>query len=328
MRPRGRLRGRPTPGLISLCALAGALAAAPADATPEQPAPPERAEDCRYDRIAPQPEEKPNAFQHRAFPRDDVFRPLTADPLEMRFFGNFGWAEFEPGLGDSPDLDRTIYSLVGLGGKTGVWSYRETGSCDGIQLNIFGGAISMFALDPLILANIDYRGGIALTASRKPFAARLRLYHQSSHLGDDFLFEHPEFSERSLSFEAADLVGSITGGWWRLYGGPGALLRIDPADLGRLTMRAGIEIRPERLAFPGFGEGSMWTPVAATDVLSHQGRDWGATWSTKAGLALAGLEHRRRVRVLATLLYGYIPYGSFFDETQTAQAGLEAKFVY
>lgn len=286
------------------------------------------ATDCRYHPNAFDEGDDERGFEQSVFPRDDLFRPPTADPTEMRFFSSFGWAEFQPDLSREEGFDHFIQSVVGLGGTAGLWTRRREQSCDGVQVNIFGGAISTFAIDPLFLVNVDYYGGLSLSLKRDELSARLRVYHQSGHLGDDFLFENPGFPQEELSLEAVDVLGSVTGSWWRLYAGPGVVVRAKPTDLGRGMVRAGAEIRPERLELPIPSSRVTWAPVAATDLLSHQARDWGVTWSSKAGIAITTARHDRHLRFLVTFLDGYMPYGVFFDAHETTQLGLEAQFVY
>ncbi len=266
-------------------------------------------------------------FDHLGFPRDDIFRPLLAASLEPRFYGDFGWSRFSPELSDGDIFDSFIYSLVGLGGSAGIWSWRNKRTCEGLQLNLFGSVNSLFAFNPLFLINVDYQGGVSATAKRGAFSGRLRIYHQSSHLGDDFLLEHPDFPAHDLSFETADAVASFHGDWGRLYLGGGYMLRVEPADLGRATLQAGAEFYPHNWQQAGPIPTMAWTPMAATDVLSHQARDWAVTSTTKLGVELVGRQ-QRRARVLVTARHGYAPFGIFFDDHQVTSAGLEAQFIY
>lgn len=284
--------------------------------------------DCRYSRRVATTVDTAEGFEHIGFPRDDVFRPLLAAPLEPRFSGTFGWAVFDPDLSRSNGFSHFIAAFVGLAGSAGFWSWRNWQTCDGIQINMFGGAFSQFALNPLYLLNVDYHGGLSATGSWGTFSARLRIYHQSSHLGDDFLLENPDFSAQNLSFEAADLVGSLFGSWWRIYAGGGWLLRVDPADLGRASFQLGAELRSEVWERPAPLPTMLWAPVMGTDLVSHQARNWGVTWNTKAGVELVGQQYRRRFRLVATYLFGFSPYGYFFREHQVSSPGLEVHFVY
>lgn len=288
--------------------------------------------DCRY---SPRdlPTKTPRgdlarSFEHLGFPRDDVFRPLLAAPTEPRFSGTFGWASYEPELSRGNGLSNFISIFVGLAGSAGLWTFRDRRFCDGVQLNIFGGAFSQFALNPLHLLNIDYQGGLAVTGSRGDFSARLRVYHQSSHLGDDFLIANPDFSTQTMSFEALDFVAAMVGSWWRIYAGGGWYVRVDPGELGRGSLRLGMELRSEVWERPAPFSNMHWAPLFGTDLLSHQARQWGLTSNTMMGAELVSQKNLRRFRVVATFLHGYTPYGYFFQDHRVTSPGLEVHFVY
>ena len=59
-------------------------------------------------------------------------------------------------------------------------------------------------------------------------SARIRGYHQSSHLGDEFILNNPGVDRVNLSFEVFDGLLSFEGDWWRLYIGGGYLAGAKP----------------------------------------------------------------------------------------------------
>ena len=56
----------------------------------------------------------------------------------------------------------------------------------------------------LSLINADYYVALPLTFIKGPFSARLRLYHESSHLGDEFLLENQSIKRLNPSMEVVD----------------------------------------------------------------------------------------------------------------------------
>ena len=78
----------------------------------------------------------------------------------------------------------------------------------GFQISISGSVFAQFDLDvnSYDLLNADYIVGIPITMRTGAFSARLRLYHQSSHLGDEFLLreEDPTFVRENISYESAE----------------------------------------------------------------------------------------------------------------------------
>ncbi len=58
---------------------------------------------------------------------------------------------------------------------------------------------------------------------------RVRLYYQSSHLGDEFILRNPDFNRINLSFEEIEALLSLDVKWARIYGGGGYLIHREPA---------------------------------------------------------------------------------------------------
>lgn len=77
------------------------------------------------------------------------------------------------------------------------------------------------------------------------FSTRMRLYHQSTHLGDEFVLHNPGFNRVNYSYEEGEAILSLDapGGWGRLYTGGGYLLHREPANLDRLKVQAGVKLR-------------------------------------------------------------------------------------
>lgn len=132
------------------------------------------------------------------------------------------------------------------------------------------------------LINADYTIGIPLTYRRGRFSARMRLYHQSSHLGDEFLIrEQPE--RVNLSYEAIELLASGEIGALRLYGGGEYLYHREPEELEPGVLHAGIEYRHPRRTLD-IGSVGMAHFIAGMDVKGFEQHDWDAAVSAKAGL--------------------------------------------
>jgi hypothetical protein len=168
------------------------------------------------------------------------------------------------------------------------------------------------------LVNADYVVGLPLTVRRGAFSSRLRIYHQSSHLGDEYLLrEPPDRRDReNLSFEALEWIVSADGGPIRVYGGGEMLFSRTPEDLGRYTAHGGFELRPSPRILP-LGALGGFRFVAATDVKSSEEQDWKPAISARAGLEYdrAGTDATaRRWGIFGEFYTGPSPYGQFFRE--------------
>ena len=159
-----------------------------------------------------------------AFPQDDVFRSLTADPKQPQFITSYQRIRYR-------EVNQSINAgVVAFGETFGLYGHRD-GNCNGLQVGIQGGVFAQFNLDAPSkdLINADYVVGLPVTWRQGPFSARVRLYHQSSHLGDDFLLDNPGINRIDFRFEEVEGLMSVDLAWLRLYGGGGYLLHREPA---------------------------------------------------------------------------------------------------
>ena len=160
-------------------------------------------------------------------PRGDVFCPLLADPKGQRSFVSYIRETDDEG-------DRDIGS-VGISDAFALLRVGGSKPGNGFQVGISGSVFAQFDLDinSYDLLNADYIVGLPITMRSGAFSARLRLYHQSSHLGDEFLLreEDPTFVRENISFESAEMLLSLDGGPVRVYGGGEYLLRRDHASI-------------------------------------------------------------------------------------------------
>ena len=104
--------------------------------------------------------------------------------------------------------ESVIVSAVGFGGTLGLWGLRQKKNCNGFQINIFGAVFSQFNLDApsTDLINSDFQFGVPFTFRHGPLSARLRVFHQSSHVGDEFLLNNPDFKRVNLTFEMVEAM--------------------------------------------------------------------------------------------------------------------------
>lgn len=278
--------------------------------------------DCRYD-----DGDLPPEHGTRLLPAHDVFRPLLADMKEPRFYAGYRSTRFDspPAAHANPGQRQIDAAVVAMGGSAGLLGFRRRGTCDGYQIGVAAGMFSQFNMSTphSNLTNTDYLVGVPITARWGAISARLWVYHQSSHLGDDFLLTTPRMiNQVGVSFEAAEALLSYTTGGLRIYGGPGYIFHtVSPMD--RIILQGGAELRGEPSFLGGSAQLSL-APVAGVDVRSYEARDFGVTVSAKAGIEMASLEGRR-LRLLAVYLGGYTPFGQFFLTERETNFGIEVQ---
>lgn len=231
-------------------------------------------------------------------PVGELFWPLLADPKQSQFYvsvRNYDVA------GDS-----VTAAAVAYGETFGL--YRWCRPQAAWQVSLAGALFAQFNLEAPSqdLVNADYTIGVPLTYRGGAYSGRLRIYHQSSHLGDEFLLRNqPE--RINLSFESLELLASREWPRWRGYFGGEYVFHREPADLQPGGIHGGVEYR-------GAAHG-IWHPVAAADVKSWDEFDWSAEISLVAGVELGPRgPGRRRVRLLVEAYNGHSPHGQFFTQ--------------
>lgn len=244
-----------------------------------------------------------------AFPTGELFCPLVGDPKAEASFLSIARGDF-PSL---TDMDaKTDFGSIGLGESFPLarWGGRRTG--DGFQVGLAGAVFAQFDLGSASfdLINADYLIGLPATLRLGSFSLRLRPYHQSSHLGDEFLLRDGGIERENLSFESMELILSQETGLLRWYGGGEHLFRREPDTLEPWLAHAGVELRLGQLRGARF--------VAALDAKSTQQQDWEPSWSLRTGVELALWRepgHPPRLwRILLEFYDGPSPYGQFFQE--------------
>ncbi len=243
------------------------------------------------------------------FPVTDEFAPLVADPKQPRFFASL--QRF-----DSNYRETFTGASVGYGETFGVLR-KNLGPQHAWQFSLRGGLFSQFNMDTSSnnLLNSDYTLGVLWTYRYKHAAMRLRAYHQSSHLGDEFIKANPAVVSRSTGFdyEAVDWLGALTWRGFRVYGGPHLLLKRQPADLDRWGYQGGLEYNGTEEIVP-YG-----CFVAGLDVKGFQQLSWTPAYSVKAGLNFKDLGRpNRNIKVMAEFYDGFVPFGQFYDYEMTS----------
>ena len=143
------------------------------------------------------------------------------------------------------------------------------------------------------------------------FSALGRLFHQSSHVGDEFLIRNRVRNRVNLSYESVDLRLSheFFDDAFRLYGGGGYLFDQEPASLKPWSVQWGAEFRS-----PWPGPESMWRPIAGVDVQSREENDWHVDVSVRAGVQFEGVLASRNLQLLLEYFRGHSPNGQFYRQ--------------
>lgn len=235
-------------------------------------------------------------------PAGDPFWPLIADPKEPRFFVS--------ARGYRTSSATVNIAAVGYGESFGLYRKEGIRRGDALQVSVAGALFAQFNLDApsFDLINADYLIGLPITYRRGDFSLRLRLYHQSSHLGDEFLLNtNPD--RVNLSYESLEALFSYDWRAWRGYAGGEYLVHREPEDLEPAMLHAGVEFRGET---PVLGTG-RW--IGGLDLKSYEEHDWAVNTSLKLGWEFGRPgPGRRHLRWLLEGYKGFSPHGQFYND--------------
>ena len=260
---------------------------------------------------APQPEPKVASTQEKSgrpeyelgfLPGSNLFEPLIADPRWPHFS-----IAYQNYLGDQ-ELNNVASVTFG----ESIALYRNRAPFGGLwEVGFQAGVFSIFDLDgpSFDLINTDFAGGITASYRVKDFSTFFRIFHQSSHLGDEFLLRNP-INRLNLSFEGADLKLSYRFfDWLRLYAGGTYLFDRDPSDLKPWVAQAGIELQS-----PWRFWGDSTRLIAAADLQHLQEHNWSTEISVRSGLQFERPQNfMRKIQLLLEYYNGHSPNGQFFD---------------
>ncbi|MBA3237141.1 MAG: DUF1207 domain-containing protein [Parachlamydiaceae bacterium] len=174
-----------------------------------------------------------------------LFKPFVANPRKVDY--SVGWR-----LNDNMLVKNVID--VSFGDIITFYRWINVGPWKGqLEFGLEGALWAVF--DPLHysspLMNADYYVGIPISYAFGPWSFRLRGYHISSHIGDEYLLDHPRFKRKNPSAEYIDFFASYyPTDEIRLYGGVGFVVGMDESfRIGRLYAEAGAELHMSQLGF-------------------------------------------------------------------------------
>lgn len=236
------------------------------------------------------------------FPTGDLFLPLLADPKQPQFFVSINRYK-------SSGVRYTMAS-VGFGETFGLYRFFGSREGDGLQLSMEGALFAQFNLSTSSndLINADYTIGIPVTYRHGDNSLRFRIYHQSSHLGDELLLSANPPNRVNLSYEAVELIYSREWRGWRVYGGGEYLVHKEPADLKPMSAHWGLEYRSSKpLVWNG-------RPIVGVDLKSLEENNWSIDTSVKVGLEFGHPKPgQRSLRLMTEWYNGFNPHGQFYN---------------
>jgi hypothetical protein len=240
-------------------------------------------------------------------PPGHLFRSLIADPRWPRFGAAYRYYIESPSARNvaAVSFGETIPIYRGDLGRDGKWGQWEVG--------LQGGVFSIFDLDSdsFDLINTDFFVAGFLGYRLGNASAIGRVFHQSSHLGDELLLSDSRPNRINLSYEGLDakLSYDLPFGF-RAYGGGGYLFDVDPSNLGRGLAQAGGEWRS-----PWAFWGDRLRPIAGLDLQWKEENNWHTDLSFRAGIQFESVTVlSRNLQILFEYYKGRSFDGQFFRD--------------
>ncbi len=233
-----------------------------------------------------------------------LFPTMVANPRQI---------SFSVGQRLRDQLGKQRASAVSFGDQLPLYRWCNMWKWHGdLQLELEAGVFAVFnhTIPSAPLLNADYYVGIPLSYAIGPYAFRLRLYHISSHLGDELKHVHRHVHRRNKSFEALDFFTSynITE-QIRVYGGVGVIGHSDSEmRLKPLYVEYGAEVRPWRRHFKQlYGQ-----PFLAMHFANRQDTKWKADATFAVGYEWGKIQgFGRKLRAFIEYHEGFSPDGQF-----------------
>jgi len=190
-----------------------------------------------------------------------------------------------------------------------------------IVLGIGSQVYGRFSLDDskTALISVDWVAGLNATALLGRLAATMEIYHESSHLGDEY---GDRFQARRLDWSREVIAGWATysTGRWRFTGG-GSYVLYDGLSLPKTAAALGLDF--------GGGRNQALTravePVLGLYIEATAATAWRLSNSAKLGLAFRRGEGTRRVGVALIAHDGLSTQRQFFQQ-ESQYWGLEVRF--
>lgn len=249
------------------------------------------------------------------FPQMTVlFQPLVASPREIT--NSIGYR-----IGDEVVGNRVV--PVSLGDIFTVYRWHHVVYGGDLELGLTSGIWSVFNIDggtPNIaegteLVNTDFFFGIVMNYANDRWSSRFRLYHISSHLGDEFLVNNPGYDRVNPSLEAIDIFVSYQATFGlRVYVGPGVIFHWDESyKLKPMYIQYGLEYRFLGTRF--LQQKLYGTVFAGAHGQNYQYQDWGYDGTYVLGYEWSKLQGiGRKMRVYVQYHHGYSQEGQFSRE--------------
>jgi hypothetical protein len=244
----------------------------------------------------------------------ELFQPIIADPRNVTYI--LGYRSGDHVIG--------VHCInIALGDDFGIYRWINVWGGWDVQIGIESGIWSVFDMNPhpncpdcgTELVNTDFYFGIPLTFAKGKWSFRLRGYHISSHLGDEYMVNHPDVVRVNPSIEAVDFFTSYQAVQAvRIYFAPGCYVHSDPSYKWQpMYIEYGTEVRFLNHKF--YSQRMHGNLFIALFWRNLQQLDWNFDGTYRAGYEFSKLQGvGRKLRFWIGYHHGYSLEGQFQKE--------------
>jgi len=250
-------------------------------------------------------------------PRGTYFYPILLDPTECQTsVGLFK-------LWETGNENSGVYIPANLGFQQSIIRYKKNEN-NGIEFGFGGAVFTQFTIKKVEddaylgeMENTDYKLSFFLNYKHEDFSLRLRAFHVSSHLADDYILRNQitEANPGTLNYEQIDLTGSYQFNNLRIYGGLGMVITPN-AVRERFSAQTGFIYRKSK------NPDNMFRFLASADIKIIQQNNFVPNLRTGLGFEFGNAE-RAHLGFLIEYYNGHLPYSILeYKKVQWAGASL------
>jgi hypothetical protein len=235
-----------------------------------------------------------------------VFRPLVADPHEPQLGGSLRAGDFN---------QRGLEAVASIGSTFGLFGFTAQRGRTNIQIGGSGGVFARFDLHARgNIVTEDYEIALPVFITSGRFGTRVRIFHRSAHIGDEYAVVHPDFVRFDLSYEALEAILAESFGPARFYLGGDYQVHNATAPIEPGTLRGGADF----LSRSEFGSGSLrarW--VLGADFQASRDLNWSVSKSGVGGIQITRAQSSSpSLRILVELFSGPTAVGQFYGKSE------------
>jgi len=240
----------------------------------------------------------------RYFPSKSYWQPMMLDPITAQTNGSLNayWED-----GKQKDIVWAIFAF-GFQRPLIAWKY-ESGKV--LELGMEVASFTQFefkwvnGVSQRNILNTDFKVGMPLVYHTKKWNYRLRIFHVSSHWGDDYMIRNHiyHYIPNAVNYEQMDITASYTKGFYRFYGGVGFVIRPETIRK-RWDFEAGFFITKE------LGIRKNLALIGGMDIKAYQQNNFNPGFNSAVGIRLANRE-KHPFKLLLQYYHGNLPFGIY-----------------